>query len=550
MFESAVMVGRPKRMEMSSQRLILGVSLFLVICDNGNFFAALAKEYPLSVTNAGFLASVTVVFVFFLMFLFSLFNTRLFLKPVLIAAVLTAAAIRYFAGTYDVIIDVTMVQNIIETDRSEAFDLFNRGLVVSLLLWGGLPTLIIAWVKVETYPAMSRRLINCGVVLLVIVACMLPFGKFYVSFFRNHKPLRYRTNPTYAIYSVGQYFGRQLKGGQRPLQQIGLDAHQLTRAGGARLTIVVVGEAVRADHLSRNGYDRETAPLLGQEDILNFPRMYSCGTSTAVSVPCMFSGYDRRDYTDSKGKSTENVMDVLARAGVAVLWRDNNSSSKGVADRILYESFKRPDKNPDCDGGECRDEGMLSGLQSYIDKQEQQDILIVLHQMGNHGPAYFKRYPPEFEKFVPACKSTQLELCSQEEIINSYDNALLYTDYFLQQVIRLLQRNDKRFETCMLYISDHGESLGEHGLYLHGMPYMIAPDAQKHVAAFLWLGERLKKSLALPQLRKVTQQQLSQDNLFHSLLGLMRIGTSAYREDRDIFAGLQVTRDMAKSRTE
>ena len=540
------------RLKMSSQRLVFCASLFLVIFYNATFFSAVEKTYPLNFINGLRLISVAIVFVFFLQLLFSLFNNRYLLKPVLIGAVMVAAAIRYFAGTYDVIIDVTMVQNILETDRSEAFDLVNGGLVLSLILWGLLPAVLIAMVRVERYPlrvALKRNLINIGIAVLIIVVCMLSSGKFYASFLRQHKPLRYRTNPTYAIYSVGQYFGRQFKSSRKPLKQIGLNAHQLPRSGKRRLAIVVVGEAVRADHIKSNGYSRETTPLLDQEAIYNFPNMYSCGTSTAVSVPCMFSVYDRRNYTDSKGKNTENVMDVLNRAGVAVLWRDNNSSSKGVANRIPNENFKKTETNPVCDT-ECRDEGMLSGLQDYIDQHATQDIVIVLHQMGNHGPAYFRRYPSEFEKFTPVCKSNQLEQCSQEEIINTYDNALLYTDYFLKQVISLLKNNDERFDSSMLYISDHGESLGDNGLYLHGMPYLIAPDEQKHVAATLWLGDSFKQDIATDKLTAVIAEQLSHDNLFHSLLGLMDVQTKVYEEDKDIFAGLVNTQDIAHNRTE
>jgi lipid A ethanolaminephosphotransferase len=170
-----------------------------------------------------------------------------------------------------------------------------------------------------------------------------------------------------------------------------------------------------------------------------------------------------------------------------VLWRDNNSSSKGVAERVAFEDFRSPEVNPECDI-ECRDVGMLNDLQAYIDAQDS-DILIVLHQMGNHGPAYYKRYPSEFEKFTPTCKSEELSSCTDAEIGNSYDNAILYTDYFLSQVIALLKTNTPRFETAMLYIGDHGESLGENGLYLHGMPYMLAPVEQTAVPMIVWAGD-------------------------------------------------------------
>jgi len=177
----------------------------------------------------------------------------------------------------------------------------------------------------------------------------------------------------------------------------------------------------------------------------------------------------------------------------------------------------------------------LLNLQNYIDAHPQGDIFIVLHQMGNHGPAYYKRYPPAFEKFRPACKTNQLEHCSIEEISNAYDNAILYTDYFLSQTIQLLKKNDGQFETALLYVSDHGESLGENNLYLHGLPYWIAPDAQKHVPLVMWFGEHFDKDeLNLSALRRKEDNPLSHDYIFHTILGLMEVQTSIYDPSLDL----------------
>jgi lipid A ethanolaminephosphotransferase len=272
---------------------------------------------------------------------------------------------------------------------------------------------------------------------------------------------------------------------------------------------------------------------LQREDIINFPEMYSCGTSTAVSVPCMFSIFTRDEYSDNNMKSQENLLDVLHHAGVNILWRDNNSDSKGTALRVPYEDYKSPSRNPICDV-ECRDEGMLVGLQEYIDRTKYGDILIVLHQMGNHGPAYFKRYPKEFEKFTPVCKTNQLEECSREEIGNAYDNAVLYTDYFLSKVISLLKQNEKSFESAMVYISDHGESIGENNLYLHGLPYFMAPDSQKHVGAILWFGNGFK--IDNKALKEKSTEIFSQDYLFHTILGLLEVDTSIYDKTLDILS--------------
>jgi len=153
--------------------------------------------------------------------------------------------------------------------------------------------------------------------------------------------------------------------------------------------------------------------------------------------------------------------------------------------------------------------------------------------MGNHGPAYYKRYPEAFERFTPTCQTNQLEECSQEEIANAYDNALLYTDYFLSQTIGLLKKYEDSIDTAMLYMADHGESLGEGGLYLHGLPYFIAPDTQKHVASVLWLGKGFP--LDKEKLRKVASNEFSQDNLFSTLLGLFDVQSQVYEEEMDIF---------------
>ncbi|MDP5040476.1 MAG: sulfatase-like hydrolase/transferase, partial [Paraglaciecola sp.] len=220
--------------------------------------------------------------------------------------------------------------------------------------------------------------------------------------------------------------------------------------------------------------------------VIIYPNISSCGTSTAISVPCMFSFSGRDDFDVDTSAKTENAFDVLAKAkgGLSVLWRDNNSDSKGVAIRQQIEDFRTSQNNTLCDD-ECRDVGMLVGLQEYIDQQAK-DIFIVLHQMGSHGPAYFKRYPKAFEIYRPACQTAELSQCSDEEIINAYDNTIVYTDYFLSQVIALLKNNTEQFETSMIYVSDHGESMGENGIYLHGLPYSFAPDSQTKVPLVVW----------------------------------------------------------------
>jgi lipid A ethanolaminephosphotransferase len=177
---------------------------------------------------------------------------------------------------------------------------------------------------------------------------------------------------------------------------------------------------------------------------------------------------------------------------------------------------------------------MLDGLKEFINATKKKDIFIVLHQMGNHGPAYYKRYPKEFEKFKPTCRTSELQQCSKEEIVNAYDNAIVYTDYFLSQIIALLKTYDHQFETALFYVSDHGESLGENNIYLHGLPYGIAPEEQRKVGAVVWLGKGKRAKFNYADLKNRSQAIYNHDYIFHTILGLFEIETPIYQSTLDI----------------
>lgn len=522
-------------MIVTTTKLILYTSLFLVLFDNFAFFQNVLQIYPFTLKNFGSLASLAVVLTSGFMLLFTLLSSKYTTKPVLMIFLLLSAAAAYFMNNYNVVIDQTMIQNLLQTDVAEAADLFNPKLLYYLLLLGLLPAFVVYKVELVKSPSWQKmtltKLRDAGLALLLIIGLVLLFSKFYTSFLREHKLLRYYTNPTYYVYSIGKYLNMTFNNSKATLLALGDDALIPASDPDRKLIILVVGEAVRADRLSLNCYPHETPPLLQKETVISFTNMHSCGTSTAYSVPCMFSILPRDNYSDSKGAASENLLDVLGHAGVNVLWRDNNSDSKGVANRFAHQDYKQPEVNPVCDV-ECRDEGMLVGLQEHINGQEEGDILIVLHQMGNHGPAYYKRYPATFEVFTPTCKTNQLDECTTEEIGNAYDNALLYTDFFLSQVIGLLKQNANRFETAMVYMSDHGESLGEYGVYLHGLPYVMAPEAQTHIASVLWFSDNF--DVDQESLREKSTQPFSHDNLFHTILGLMEVDTSIYDKNLDI----------------
>lgn len=520
-------------------RLIAFVALFFVLFDNVAFFQNVAGVYPLSgFKNIAFTLSLAVILFAFTVLLFTLLSSKYTTKPFLITAVIVSSFTNYFMNTYHVVIDDSMIRNAMQTDMHESMDLFTIKQLLYILFLGILPSVLIYKTKIEYGTLKSEMMLKAKAImlsLLLIIIVLFSFNKFYTSFFREHKPLRYYTNPTYWIYSIGNYAGKTLNSEPVCLDKIGEDCKTTEKEDEPKeLIILVVGEAARADRFSLNGYEKETNPLLKKEDVINFSNMYSCGTSTADSVPCMFSVFGRANYSYKKGVKTENILDVLMHNdGIEILWRDNNSDSKGVALRVPYEDYKSPANNTICDE-ECRDEGMLIGLDKYIETHKNKDILIVLHQMGNHGPAYYKRYPKEFEKFTPTCKTNQLEKCTQEEIGNAYDNAILYTDYFLSKVINFLKPYSKSHETAMIYMSDHGESLGENGLYLHGMPYFMAPETQTHIGAMMWFGDEMKKDINTTKLRSYSDKEFSHDNLFNTIIGLFEVETKIYDKNMDI----------------
>jgi lipid A ethanolaminephosphotransferase len=526
-----------KSKTVSSGALILGVSLFVALFSNVAFFATAVGIYGHSPKTVLFLGSLFLFITALFVLVLSAVCHRLSVKPLLIAFLLLSSVIAYFTAQYGIVLDYRMIENVLETDSAEAADLLNPHLLAYVLVLGVLPSLLIYFVRMEhphwKVETIARLKLAAGAVA-VIAAIQLSFGGHYAAMVRDHGEVIGKMNPTYALYSAVKLAVHSSSTmAPRRHRILGSDARIAANDTDRDLVIMVVGETARADHWSLNGYPQKTNPRLEREKVFNFTDMWSCGTSTAVSVPCMFSHLGRAEFDPDRAGVEDNALDIIARAGVSVLWRDNNSSSKGVADRVAYQDFRTPKTNSICEDGECRDEGMLVGLQDYIDAQKG-DILIVLHQMGNHGPAYYKRYPKAFERFKPVCRTNDLGSCSSEEINNAYDNAILYTDYFLSKVIELLKKNNDKFETAMLYVSDHGESLGEYGLYLHGMPYLLAPNAQKHVPALMWFGPQTERGIWLDRLKKRRTQRTSQDNVFSTLLGLFEIHTSLYDPKMDL----------------
>jgi lipid A ethanolaminephosphotransferase len=252
----------------------------------------------------------------------------------------------------------------------------------------------------------------------------------------------------------------------------------------------------------------------------------------------MFAPVGRRAYDEERIRGSESLLHVLARAGLGVKWVDNQSGCKGVCEGLPTALVK--DWNPPglCEGGRCLDEGLLHGLQERLGQAQGGQVLF-LHQLGNHGPSYFRRHPPAFARFQPACEQDDLRRCSREQIVNAYDNALLYTDHLLATLIqRLRAASERGVDTALIYVSDHGESLGENGVFLHGLPYAIAPDVQKQVPMVMWFspGFAQGRGLDVQCLARRASQAAAHDHLFHTVLGLMDVRTALHEKAWDLSA--------------
>ncbi len=505
----------------SQTSAILLVVVFIMLSGNFSMFHGILNIYPPTLHNLPFLTSLALFFTSLTAIFFLAISHGKWTRWILAIFLLIASQSAYYMDHFGVIIDTVMIDNIMQTNRSEFSSLITSTLILRTVVFGVIPALLI--LKYCPEPSslkneLKSRLRAILLLLIGIAVLVIPFTADYTSFIREHKIVRFYSNPTYSVYSAIKYATQQssMSVHSQPLIKIAEDAKLLDPSTSKKeLIIMVVGETARADRFSLNGYHRNTNPELSKQDIISFSNVSSCGTSTGVSVPCMFSSLGRAKYDKEKALDQENALDVLAKNGIEVLWRDNNSDSKGVATRVKYEDFKTPTLNPNCKG-ECRDVGMLSGLDEYIAKHKDKDMMIVLHQMGNHGPEYYRRYPKEFERYKPACQTGELRDCTQEEVDNAYDNAILYTDYFLSEVINFLKKYDEQYEVAMLYVSDHGESLGEHGIYLHAAPYMIAPKEQTRVPVIAWTGRNFDYSLG--DIQPYKDVALSHDDLFCTLL--------------------------------
>lgn len=529
----------------SSRRLVLLLALYFFFVLNLPLTAKLASILEnLDGVSVGFVLSIPVFFVAALNLLFTLVAVKHLEKGIFIVLLLLSSSVSYAMFQYGVVFDQDMMANIMQTHQGEAKSYLNGASLLWFALTGVVPALLVSrarirhdgWVKDLLWKSLSVLGSLAAIALIALF-----YYKDYASVGRNNSYLRQLIIPTYFLSSASGYVNQTYLKEELPWRALGEDAKvdRPRHNGKPNLLVLMVGETARGMNFELNGYPRDTNAFTRELGVVSFQSVSSCGTATAVSVPCMFSRQSKSDYDADRSERQDNLLDILAHAGLDITWFENDGGCKGVCDRIPTQSFRPEDGGPLCDGDYCQDGVMLAPLRQALERPGQQDRVLVLHMVGSHGPTYYKRYPAEFAHFTPDCQRSDIQNCSARELVNTYDNTIYYSDYIIGQVLEALKQHQDQWNTGLVYLSDHGESLGENGLYLHGLPYALAPEQQTHVPLLMWLSDGLEQENGLDRQclkRQAQQGRFSHDNLFDSMLGLMGVKTALYRPGLDMLS--------------
>ncbi|HEB81535.1 MAG TPA: phosphoethanolamine--lipid A transferase [Gammaproteobacteria bacterium] len=522
--------------------------IFMIVTGNHAFWSSLFSVIDLGQPGMLLVAVASFGVIFAVCFVFlAVFGIGHALKPLIGFLLIVSSLTSYYMDEYGIFFDDVMLLSILETTWHEARDLFETGIITHFILTGLIPLYLLYRVRICARPfrqALLRR--SAAVLIVVTVAGSVLFASYkdFSFVFREHRETGFLVNPVYPVRSAVRIVRAELAAYRYPFIESLKDAHRRpaatedTRQKKPRVLVIVVGETARAQNFGLDGYARNTTPYLEkQHHIVNFSDVSACGTATAISLPCLFSDFEHDRFDGDAARSRQNLLDAFSIAGLNVLWRENNPDCKGVCKRIPTQSPEEIYVEDLCHDGLCFDEVLIRGLDDYL-QTINGDTVIVLHEQGSHGPAYYQRYPQAFKRFEPECRTSTVQDCSQEEVVNAYDNTIAYTDYFLSQLIDFLKTREDSISPAMIYVSDHGESLGEYGVYLHGLPYFVAPEYQTKVPMIFWSSPGFEQAATLDYacLQRKADKPWSHDNFFHSLMGLMDVQASLYQPEEDIFA--------------
>jgi lipid A ethanolaminephosphotransferase len=445
------------------------------------------------------------------------------LKAACVALAIGNAVALYFVLAYGVVLDRTLLGNVGDTNLAEALELLHPALLACVLALGAAPALLVARTRIAPV-ARWRLAAGIAATFVVTLAWAYLAAGSWLWFDHNAKKLGGLVLPWSYVVNGARAATPRL---WPPGAPIALPPGRFI-SDEPTLVVLVIGEAARRRNFALYGYGRPTTPLLAKAGVVALPGATACSTYTTASVRCILS---HADAASEFAARHEPLPAYLQRHGVEVIWRTRNWGQPPMQ----LATFERArDLRGSCAGAGCdHDEVLLTGLEERLRASPARKTLLVLHEMGSHGPAYSARYPAAFETFTPACKSVQLSQCTAEELVNAYDNTIRYNDYVLSRVIALLQRLAPR-PSLLIYVSDHGESLGEHGLYLHGTPATIAPDVQTEIPFLLWLSPEFRRRHRVDAQRLLAPAPHSQREVFHTVLGALGLDSPVYEARYDV----------------
>ena len=492
------------------------LSIFTLIAFHIPFFRVAVSNIESGFNGVMIIVSLAVLMLAlnFFLYYFLLWCFRVVGKIIVALSLIIDAGCLYFINTYDTLLDDTMMGNVFNTQYSEASGFFSLAFVLYLLLLGVIPAIYVILRKIDYSSAKRMFAFNgssLGLVLIIALANMSNWP--WID--RNATVLGSLLLPwSYSVNSI-RY---QIKEHKMNREEILLPDAVFTEPDEKRVCVLVIGESARQDHFSLYGYPRQTNPLLSNQERLTAIRADAAATYTTAGVKAIL---DSRP-TD---KLYEILPNYLYRAGAEVVWRTSNWGEPPVHiekyqnPEALLELY--PHADPAYDGI------LFEGLKDEILSSGKSKVLLIIHTSISHGPAYNKRYPAEFEHFTPVCNTVEMAKADHDELMNSYDNTIIYTDYLLSEAIKQLEELPKEWESCLMYVSDHGESLGEGNLFMHGVPISIAPREQIEIPFLVWTSEGSREIKPL--------DKVGQYHVFHSVMSFLGAESEIFDENMNIF---------------
>lgn len=417
----------------------------------------------------------------------------------------------YFINTYDVLITDAMMGNFFNTRYSEASGFFSWMAVLYVVLLGLLPCIYTVSRKID-YGSAKMFGSRVGIALATMVAMVAININNFTWIDRNATQLGSLLMPwSYTVNTI-RYYNAEKRRNQKEIALPDATIENTDR----EVVVLIIGESARRENFSLYGYHKKTNPLLETADITALAAT-SAATYTTAGVKAIL---DHKP-TD---KLYEILPNYLNRAGVDVIWRTNNWGEPPVHIEQYQKVADLKALYPEAD--ERYDAILLEGLAEIIESSSSDKQLIVLHTNTSHGPTYNTKYPAEFEHFTPVCTTVEMAKAVPAELMNAYDNSILYTDYIIYSTIEILRNIESR-NCCLLYISDHGESLGENNLYMHGVPMALAPKEQIEIPFIIWSSDK--------QMRVKKLEDAGHYNIFHTVLDFLDVSSPIYDPQMTVF---------------